>query len=440
MEVEKMQVIIEDFISSRKMAVIKDKKLVKFCIEEKNQKDRTKNIYLGIVKKVVKSINSCFVDIGEDKEAYLKLENDLKEGDKILVQVQKEEKGDKRMKLSEEISLSGRYLVLLPTREELKFSGKIRSKEDKKRIEEMVEKVSPEHGGYIVRTDAMTADLSDIEEDVQKLRRIADLIEDRFESLDKPTLLYDSKGEIMDYIDRYMEDIDQIVYPRELDGFIDRKKHYKKLKVEEGIDIFEVYGVNNMLKKYRNSTIWLREGVSIVIDCAAEAMSVIDVNTGRFKGSGGYEDTVYRANKIAAEEIASQIMIRNISGIILVDFIDMKEEKHRKDIKKIMSKALLAEGRRARVYDFTRLGLLEIARRRENNSLASFYDSESYILDRIEQRAIYVKNHTDKNEVNVDLDPENYRDISLRLDEVDRMAKKYSVEISLNEVETNRVF
>lgn len=427
--------IIEDFIASRKLAVINNGELEKIIIEEKNKSLNIKNIYRGKVEKIISTMDACFVDIGERNPAYLKVSKDekIQEGERILVQVKKEEKGDKRAKVSREIDFSGRHLVYIPSNTKLVFSSKIKDNDEKKRLKKLVLEASNGEKGFIVRTEAQGQGIEELKKDIEELKDKYDKLVEEYESSFYPKLLYKDKGSIFSYIkENLSEEVYRIVY---VDGEINRPlrdlvksiklEYLEKLKKEKNIDIFEAYGVNNMLKKYTSRNVWLKSGAYIVID-KTEAMTVIDVNTGSFKGKSGYEDTVYNVNIEAAEEISKQIIMRDISGIIIVDFIDMQSRKNKNMLLEKLSTYLEKEGKRSKVHGFTKLGLVEISRMRKEKSLDQYFDSENRDLDIIERKVIYEKYHLGKERVEIEKKNIDLDNISDKLNEIE---KKYNVNL-----------
>ena len=383
-------------------------------------------------------MNACFVDIGEENPGYLKIGKGERavEGENILVQVIKEEKGEKRVKLSTEIDFSGKYLVYIPSNTKIVFSSKIKDSEEKKRLKKAVLEAADGEAAFIVRTEAQGADVEDFRKDIEELRGKYREVMDEYKASFYPRLLYKPEGEVFSYIEENLSDeIGKIVY---MDGEIDRPlrnlvksidvKYLDILKREKNTDVFEAYGVNNMLKKYTARNVWLKSGANIVID-KTEAMTVIDVNTGSFKGKSGYEDTVFNANIEAADEIVRQIIMRDISGIIIVDFIDMQSKKHGNQLLERLGSNFEVEGRRAKVHGFTRLGLVEISRMRKEKSLEQYFESENRVLDTIEQKVIFEKYHLGKEIIGVEIDKKESEKIMDKLKEIE---KKYEISIKIN--------
>lgn len=427
--------IIEDFVASRKLAIVEDGSLEKIIIEEKNKKVKVKNIYRGKVEKVIPTMNACFVNIGEKNSGYLKVDKDQKiiEGENILVQVIKEEKGDKRSKLSTEIDFSGKYLVYIPSNTKVVFSNKIKDKDEKKRLQKELLEVSEGEKGFIIRTEAEGISSEQMKTDVEELRKKYRKVIDDYESSFYPKLLYSGEESVTSYIiENISEDVNKIIYTDgEFDGEIRTiikerdRKYLDLLKREKNIDVFEAYGVNNMIKKYTSRNVWLKSGAYIVID-KTEAMTVIDVNTGSFKGKSGYEDTVFNVNMEAADEIVRQIIMRDISGIIIVDFIDMNVKNNKKELLEKLNKLFEKEGRRTKVHGYTKLGLVEISRMRKEQSIEQYFESDNKIVDDIERKVIFEKFHHGKSSICIE---EKREILNMKKDMIEEIEKKYEVSI-----------
>lgn len=443
--------IIENFVNSRKLAVLEDGELEDFIIEDYSSNESINNIYRGRITKILKNLDSCFVDLGGSKTGYLRLEkgSKFKEGDNVLVELIKEGVGEKKPTLSLEISLSGRYLIYIPSNDRITFSNKISDKEEKNRLYNLLLSASQDERGFILRTESIGASFEQLKNEIDILRKRYKSIMEEFNREFNPRLIYKDCGKIENYIyEHFNSNVSEIVYSCE--GFHDRIRSIIKnidirclevLDFQRGVDVFESYGVNNLLKKYINRKIWLRSGISIVID-KTEAMTVIDVNMGRFTGVSDHEDSVYKANELAAMEIMKQIKIRDISGIIIIDFISMKSEINKYKLVKLMKSGLLNQGRVTKVYGLTNLGLMEISRSRQDSSLYSYYlenpiffednYSLNYWIDRIEQEVLYSKNHRYMDEVEMSFP--NAVALALRREksaEIRNIEEKYGVKITL---------
>ena len=404
------KLVIEDLISSRKMAVIKDEEIKNIVIESKSNLSYINNIYRGRINKIMKNINSCFIDIGGNT-GYMNMGNlKLQEGENILVQVKKDPLENKKMKLSTEVSIKGRYVVYIPSNDRVTVSKKILDNLGKKRLKKDIEeilKLRCIRGGVVARTEALDADINDIEKEILYLSSKYDEIEGEYRSSFSPKLLYSEKDKITTYIcDNIKKKICEIHY---VDGeygdflYDEIKERYPseliKLKRHGLSDLFENYCIDRYVEKLKSRTVRLKSGGFLAID-RTEAMTVIDVNTGANKKIQEKKSTIFETNYEAAEEIAKQIQLRDISGIIIIDFIDMDIENQNK-IKKHIISCFKGDGDRTRVYDFTKLGLLEVSRMRKENSIDQYFKSDSYKEDIIEKYVIRRIEHYGEKEVDI---------------------------------------
>ena len=335
------KIIVECLVSSIKTAILEDDKLTEILIEDNKNTKKVSNIYRGVVKKVIPGIQACFVDIGFEKLAYLQLdkENNIKCGQDILVQVNKEEVGTKGAKLNTEISLAGRYLVYIPSNDRITISNKIVDEKERFRLKKIVKSVSDGSTGFIIRTEAVDGSKEELEADIKELKNKYEEILKEYKLGIGPKLLYKE----LDFSSKYIKDntndeVDKIV-TNDLNKYNELKNILKlidkdyidKLVLEENKDIFDLYRVEGQIEKALNKKVWLKSGGYLIID-KTEALTVIDVNTGKFTGNLKLEETVYKTNIEAAKEVCRQIKLRDIGGIIIIDFIDMHKAKYKQEI------------------------------------------------------------------------------------------------------------
>ncbi len=431
------QFIIENFVNAKKLAVINSGRFEKIIIESNFSNNRINNIYRAKIVKKIPSMDAVFIDYGGENNGFLKLENlnklgalypnsSLNIGDNVMVQLIKEEKGVKRAKFTTDISIQGRYVVLVSNSEKILFSSKIKSSQERSRLGSIVEEIISElkvKNGFIIRTESVGLEKDRLKKDIEKVcmdyADIQRLYGQKFDS----ECIFSSGGDILKFIESNFDDnVEKIVCSFE-DGFAEDeifledikniiKKHGRenltKIVKESGADVFESHGINNMLKKYKSRKIWMDKGAYIVID-KAEAMTVVDVNSGRNIGTGDYENAILNINLSAASEISEQIMVRDISGIILIDFIDMKKEENREKIIDEMNRKFGCDDRKSKIHGFTKLGLLEISRMRKNDSFENYYlkdgisdtKSDNSLIDELERLLIYTKYHLNKNILNI---------------------------------------
>lgn len=447
-------IIIESLISSEKVAVLEDNKLSEVYIEDNKNNKKVSNIYRGIVKKVLPGIEACFVDIGFDRLAYLQLkkEDNIKAGQEIMVQVNKEEIGNKGAKLNLEISLSGRYIVYIPSNDRITMSNKITDEKERFRLKKLAKSIIKDNTGIIIRTEAVGCSLEDLKEDIENLKSQYDLILKEFKLGIGPKLLYKSLDFASKYIKDYIsEDLGKIVTNdekkynelKELLKSID-KKYVGKIILEKNKDVFDIYNVNSQIQKCLNKKVWLSSGGYLIIE-KTEALTVIDVNTGKNIGNIKLRDTIYKTNLEAAIEIARQIKIRDISGIIIIDFIDMEKESQKRELIKVLEEELSKDKRKSKVLGMTKLGLVEIARRREKDPIYNYYLDEcnlckgdsfvistKTIIDNIEKETMRIKEHTSYNNITIEINKKVYEDINKNFEDIIKsISKKYSINLEL---------
>lgn len=446
-------IVIESLVNSQKVAVLEDGKLSELFIESNSSKN-VSNIYRGVVKKALKGIEAYFVDIGSDKLAYLSMKKneEIKCGQDILVQVNKEAIGTKGAKLNTEISFAGRYLVYIPSNDRLTISNKIKLEKERFRLKKIVQGVDEEFTG-IIRTEAVGCSKEEIEQDIFDLKEKYNTVLKEYKLGIGPKLLYKD----LDFASKYVKDNvndsvlkiivnnnDKYEELKNILGHID--KNYKdKLLLENNKDVFDLHSVQSQIDKYLNRKVWLKSGGYLIID-KTEALTVIDVNTGKFTGNSNLEETIYQTNLEAAIEISKLLRIRDIAGIIIVDFIDMQKNEYKKNLLEVLSKETDKDRRKTNVMGMTKLGLVEIARRREKDSIDNYYLSQCFvcktgesiksinrILDEIEKEVMRIKEHTSYRQVKIELNPyvsdeidKNYKDI------IDNISKKYNVKINID--------
>lgn len=452
------QIIVQSLISSTQTAVMEDDKLVELLIEDNIHKKTKSNIYRGIVKNIKPGIEAAFVDIGFEKMAYLPIKNsdDIKNGMEILVQINKESVGTKAPKLTQEISLSGRYLVLIPSNDRITISNKILDEKERFRLKKLVKSFNKEKLGIIIRTEAVGCDLDKLKEDF-------DLLVDKYQNILKqfklgigPKLIYRELDLDTKYIkDNINEDIDKVVL-NDKDKYIEIKSilskidkdYINKLILEENKDVFDLYKVSKEIEKALNKKVWLKSGGYLIIE-KTEALTVIDVNTGKFTGNISREETMYKTNIEACKEIARQLKIRDIGGIIIVDFIDLYKKKSKQNLIKILQENLNKDKRKSEVLGITKLGLVEIARRREKDSIDSYYlracercrsdfsrKSINYILDDLEKEIMRIKEHTEYKDILVEFTPYIYGQIKNNYIEIlNKIEAKYDINIEIAEAQ-----
>lgn len=449
------KIIVECLISSQKTAILEDDKLIELLIEDNKNSKKVSNIYRGIVKKVIPGIQACFVDVGFEKLAYLQLDKDsnIKAGQDILVQVNKEAVGTKGAKLNTEISLAGRYLVYIPTNDRITLSNKILDEKERFRLKKIAKSVSNDSEGIIIRTEAVGCTKEELEQDIKALKEKYEEILKEYRLGIGPKLLYKELDFSSKYIKENVNDETEKIITNDIAKYEELKKilesikiEYKdKLILEENKDIFDLYRVENQIDKALNKKVWLKSGGYLIID-KTEALTVIDVNTGKFTGNLKLEETVYKTNIEAAIEVCRQLKLRDIGGIVIIDFIDMHKATYKKEVINILNEELKKDKRKTEVLGMTRLGLVELTRRRERDSIDKYYLSDcetcegnskvksiNSVLDDIEKEIIRISTHTSYNDIIIELDEDNFKLIKMKfMDIIEKICEKYEVKISLN--------
>lgn len=357
------------------------------------------NIYLGRVQNVLPGMEAAFVDIGTPKNAVLyrgdvsydadevdnkgappRIEDMLKAKQVVLCQVTKNPIAHKGARLTTEVSLPGRFVVLVPNQADTFGISKRLPDPERKRLRSILDKVKPAGHGLIVRTAAEDVTAEEIERDVARLAEQWRQIEQLANSTKAPALLYtepdmavrvireefnkDYRGIVIDDRELY----EQVAsYMRAVTPALAERIEYYDAEAE-GLPLFERHHVHEQVMKALDRKVWLPSGGSLIIE-HTEALTVIDVNTGKNVGRSSLEETVFRNNLEAAEEIAKQLRLRDIGGIIVIDFVDMDESKHRKEVVKVFRDALARDKTRTQVYDVSDLGLVEMTRKRIGEGL-----------------------------------------------------------------------
>ena len=383
------------------IAVLEGRSLIEHHVaraeDDANQIDG--NIYRGRVKNVLPGMEAAFVDIGTPKNAVLywgdvqfdrdedadrdpaatRIEHLLRPGQSIVCQVTKNPIGLKGARLTEEVSLPGRFVVLVPNSNASGISKRLDDRE-RRRLRSVLDDIRPEGHGLIVRTAAEGVDVEDLRRDVDQLLEKWREIDEKAKRLAAPAMLYSEphlalraireelneeyRGVVIDDLElynlvrAYVADIDP--------ELADRVEYYDT--VAEGLSIFERHHVHEQLHKALDRKVWLPSGGSLIIE-RTEALTVIDVNTGRNVGSSNLEETVFQNNLEAAEEIARQLRLRDIGGIIVIDFIDMEIKSNRADVAATLRNALARDKTPTQIFDISELGLVEMTRKRVGEGL-----------------------------------------------------------------------
>jgi len=363
--------------------LLKEKVITEIKVEKRGEQRLVGSIFKGRVKRFARSLDGVFLDIGMDKEAYLPFRGQNSEegegcslpevGSEVLVQMKREPTEDKGGKVTCRISLPGRYLVYLPTSSKVFISSKIEDSQKKKHFKKLFEGVLEEEG-VIVRTSAEKAQEDELLEELNALKRRWEEIKKRARAI-KTGIVYEEVPVYAQLIRDHWHDVTEIVVDdREMWGellayleehfpeLVNRIRYVKSISV-----FFKKYGLDKALTRLFARYVWLRNGGYIIIE-ETEAMTVIDVNSGAGCGDT-LEETALRTNLEAAEEIVRQIKLRDIGGIVIIDFIDMRDRRNKELLVRRMRELFADEGARVHVYGITQLGLLELSRKKESPSV-----------------------------------------------------------------------
>ena len=408
-ETARKQMLVRSSPHQTQIVVLEGPVLVEHYVARSDQISLVNNVYMGKVRNVLPGMEAAFVDFGEGKNGVLyagdinyddfeiegkkrRIEMALKPGDSVLVQVVKDAMGHKGARLTNQISLAGRYLVLSPDADVRGISRRL-SDDERRRLREIVGELRPKGMGIIVRTAAEGASREDIEADINRLLGIWKEIESKRDEVSAPELLYKEPPLVLRVIrENFTKDFRRLMIENEetyrnvlkyLEGTEADLKSKVKLYKDE-LSLFERFHVEDQLRKALDRKVWLPSGGHIVID-RTEALTVIDVNTGRFVGRSNLEETVLQNNLEAAEEVARQLRLRDIGGIIVIDFIDMEIAKNQDQVLQRFREHLAKDKMRTQVFDVSNLGLVEMTRK---NVSAGLLESFSEICPNCSGRGI----------------------------------------------------
>lgn len=386
-----LEILISRDKEERKMALLENGKLIEYYIEEEKSIRKEGNIYIGIVKDIIKGMQAAFVDIGTEKNSFIHLKDVLdkvdeskenlntkidissviKVGQKLLVQVKKDSNLQKGARVSTHINLPSKYIALMPNTDIVTISQKITDTKEQERLVKLVKENLSKGNGAIIRTSAIGKE-QEIIEDIKNIEAKWKKIETSFKNDkgNKPKLIAKSENIVEKMlIDLPENSIQKITINNKKDyekmlEFKEKKSYLKSTEIEliEDQDILDKYDIEKEIAKLENRKIWLRCGGFITID-KIEALTAIDVNTGKYTGTKNVEQTIYKVNEEATIEIAKQLRLRDIGGIIIIDYIDMKDEKNKEKIETLLKERLKKDRTKTQVEGFTKLDLMEMTRK-----------------------------------------------------------------------------
>jgi ribonuclease G len=396
-------ILIDIGTDETRIAILEDGVVAEIQIEKNQEKSLVGNIYKGKVVRVLSGMQSAFVDIGLKKNAYLyvkdvipvKYNNSdelthsgslpdiselLNQGQEINVQVIKDAIGEKGPRVSAHIAIPGRYTVFLPHGNTIGISKRIASQEERQRLREIVASVKSDKSGIIVRTSSESIGEALLTEEINTLSSLWESIQEKEKKVNSPELLHGEPGIIEHTIREHLSTCNRFIVNQketyekitsllsdEAPGLKERVEYYNKC-----YDMFEYYNVQSALKEALSRKVWLKNGAYLVFDYT-EAMTVVDVNSGKYVGKLDMEETVFKINIEAANALVRQIRLRNLSGIIIVDFIDMQKKEHREQLLQHLREAVKADRIQTVVVGMTSLGLVEMTRKKVRIPLSNHH-------------------------------------------------------------------
>ncbi|MDA0709952.1 MAG: Rne/Rng family ribonuclease [bacterium] len=412
----KTEIIINVASHESRIAILEDGKLAEILVERAEKERMVGDVYNGIVSAVLPGMQAAFVDIGHEKAAFLHvsdmpgspgsmveldaetledvdmqknsrgrpfvpIEELLQKGQEIIVQIKKEPISTKGPRITAVPSLAGRFMVLVPDGDKIGVSRKINNWNEKRRLKDVTRRIKPDGFGLIVRTEGENKGDRELGRDLKDLLGTWNRIQRRAQKIDQPELLHKEMGMTSSLIrDLFTDDVHRLV--------VDSKHEYKQIQsylkttspdlrkcVEYHRDkrpIFDAFGIEQEIEKLSERKAWFKGGGYLVID-HTEALVAIDVNSGRNVGRSNQDETVLRTNLEAAKEVARQLRLRDMGGLIVIDFIDMNTMQDRKRVENEMRLAIRQDRSKIRFSDITEFGLMEMTRQRVRPSLLFTY-------------------------------------------------------------------
>lgn len=386
-----LEILINRNQEGREIALVENGRLIEYYIDEEETTRKEGNIYVGVVKDIIKGMQAAFVDIGTEKNSFIHLKDILnkvdetkgqeqqteeinkvlKKGQKLLVQVKKDSNLQKGARVSTHINLPSKYIALMPNTEIITVSQKIEDKKEQERLIKLVKENIGKGNGAIIRTSAEGKE-QEIIEDIKNVERKWQKIKESYNEYkgNNPILIEKSQSIVEKMIiDLSENSIDKIIVNSQKDykkiqEFKNQNNYFSNtvLELKENSNVFEKYNLKNEIGKIENRKIWLNCGGFITID-KTEALTAIDVNTGKYTGNQNLEQTIFKVNQEATIEIAKQLRLRDIGGIIIIDYIDMKDKSNKEKIEELLKEKLRNDRAKTQVEGFTKLDLMEMTRK-----------------------------------------------------------------------------
>ena len=395
-----LELIVNKEENKKSIMLVENGILVEKHEEHENHQRLEGNIYCGKVQNVLVGMQSAFIDIGDKRNTFIRLKdllpkvdetkvdinkeinksnitNIVKAGMKILVQVKRDGTENKGARVSTHINLPGRFSVYMPNSNFVTVSQKIEDKKERERLINIVKEVLPKNTGAIIRTSSNGIKEDVLKNDLENLINSWTKIKKEYDENKSgtPKMIYDNKAllrrTLIDVVDQNLSKVtvnDKKTY-KDLEEILKsmNMQDAVKLELKENENLMEMYTLKKELEKLEGRKIWLKCGGFITID-RTEALTAIDVNTGKYTGNKSLEQTVFKVNEEAALEIAKQLRLRDIGGIIIIDFIDMQEETNRQKIIKKLTESLKKDRTKSQILGFTKLNLLEMTRKNMCNN------------------------------------------------------------------------
>ncbi len=403
------ELVVNVNAKEKRVAYLQDGVVKEIYYERASEVDYTGNIYKGKVQRVLPGMQAAFVEIGLEKASFLyvsdvrdelggdfeedsdednknskswkeapQIQNLLKPGQEVMVQIARGPIGTKGARVTSNISLAGRSVVYMPTWNKVGISRRISNDTERRRLKAIVKKYQPEYGGIILRTAAESLTEEQVKTDIEYLVKTWQDTLEKYKNNRGPTLIQSELDVVLKLVrDTFSNDIEKIL--------IDDKEEYEKImsfielympKLKDKVHyyrgkeaLFDHYGIESEINRALGSKVWLKSGGYLIID-QTEALTTIDVNTGKFVGRSNLEDTILKTNLEAAKEIGYQLRIRNLGGIIILDFIDMEKRSSRDKVYAALREVLQQDRAKTTLSRITELGLVEMTRKRTNESLA----------------------------------------------------------------------
>lgn len=385
-----LEVLLEEKNKEEKIALVENGNLIEYYEENESSDRKEGNIYVGTIKDIIVGMQSAFVDIGTEKNSFIhikdilpkvdetknKINKDInikdliKQGQKILVQIKKDSNEQKGARVSTHISIPSKYIVLMPNTDFVTISQKIEDKNEQERLIKLVKENISKENGAVIRTSAKGKE-KEIIEDIKRTEEKWNKIKEKYEqNKNKSELIYKSESIIQKMLIDLSDNnkLEKIITNSKkeyetMKEYLKENPNIANVKLElSDENIFEKYDLQKQIEKIQKRKIWLKCGGFITID-KTEALTAIDVNTGKYTGSKNLNDTIYNVNKEATLEIAKQLRLRDIGGIIIIDYIDMTNIDDKNKIENLLKEELKKDRSKTQVEGFTKLDLLEMTRK-----------------------------------------------------------------------------